>query len=161
MRRMDRPPIWIDPLSFWTDQSQAGMSDWKLGKPLSLSRPARRSSCLIRAVRPCGLTPAPSVTPYCWHGDQKRYCTGSLLLATRPADLGMPSMQGRSCAATSCDPHSSSPSKALSRVRNEAIYDRMGEGSLANVFTVWAAWPFRREHTCASPGHQGCHYITL
>ena len=27
MHRMDRPPIWIDPLSFWIDQSQAGMSD--------------------------------------------------------------------------------------------------------------------------------------
>lgn len=41
MRRMDRPPIRIDPLSFWLNQSQGGMSGWKLGKPLSLPRPAR------------------------------------------------------------------------------------------------------------------------
>jgi hypothetical protein len=65
MRRMDRPSIWIDPLVLPIDQSQADMTRWKLGKPLDPSEPARRFSCLSRAVRPYGLAPAPSVTPYC------------------------------------------------------------------------------------------------
>ena len=79
----------------------------------------------------------------------------------------MPSMQGRSCAKTSYDPYSSSPSKSLSQIRNEAIYDRISEEPFTNIFTVWAARPFRREYTCASLGHEGfpgskvAHWVRL